>query len=74
MRGREVLEDIQQFLDGMIIRCFTLKYALLPKRREIIGPAELDLWSLYKSQEEYFKGTHTYKNCIAKFSHSIFHL
>lgn len=56
MRGRENLEDIQQFLDNVIIKCFTLKYALLPKRREAIQPAELDLWNLYKSQEEYFKG------------------
>lgn len=56
MRGREVLEEIQQFLDTMIIRCFTIKYALLPKRREIIAPMEMDLWNLYKSQEEYFKG------------------
>lgn len=56
MRGREVLEDMQQFLDTMVIRCFTLKYKLLPKRREIIAPMEMDLWNLYKSQEEYFKG------------------
>lgn len=56
MRGRETLEDIQQFLDAMIIRCFTLKYTLLPKRREVIAPTEMDLWNLYKSQEEYFKG------------------
>lgn len=56
MRGREILDDIQQFLDTVIIRCFTLKYTLLPKRREAITPSDLDLWSLYKSQEEYFKG------------------
>lgn len=56
MKGRETLDEIQQFLETVIIRCFTLKYTLLPKRREALAPKELDLWSLYKSQEEYFKG------------------
>lgn len=56
MRGREILEDVQQFLDTVVIKCFTLKYTLLPKRREAITTTELDLWNLYKSQEDYFKG------------------
>lgn len=56
MKGRETLDDIQQFLESVIIRCFTSKYTLLPKRREAVAPMELELWSLYKSQEEYFKG------------------
>lgn len=56
MKGRENLEDIQQFLDAVIIGSFTFKYALLPKRREAVPPNELHLWNLYKSQEEYFKG------------------
>ncbi|XP_055307206.1 uncharacterized protein LOC129571430 [Sitodiplosis mosellana] len=57
MRGRENLEDILAFLDNVIIKCFTLKYTLVKKRREAVTPAELDLWNLYKSQEEYFKGS-----------------
>lgn len=56
MKGRENLEDIQQFLDAVIIGSFTFKYALLPKRREAVSPNELHLWNLYKSQEEYFRG------------------
>lgn len=56
MRGRETLDDIQQFLENVIIRCFTSKYTLLPKRREAVAPMDLDLWNLYKSQEDYFKG------------------
>lgn len=56
MRGRETRDDIQQFLDGVIIKALTLKYALLPKRREAVAPCEMDLWNMYKSQEEYFKG------------------
>lgn len=59
MKGRETLDDIQNFLESVIIRCFTSKYTLLPKRREAVAPMELDLWSLYKSQEEYFKGMET---------------
>lgn len=58
MKGRETLDDIQQFLETVIIRCFTSKYTLLPKRRDALIPKDLDLWSLYKSQEEYFKGLH----------------
>lgn len=56
MRGRETLDDIQIFLESVIIRCFTSKYTLLPKRREAVPPMDLDLWNLYKSQEDYFKG------------------
>lgn len=56
MKGRETLDDIQHFLETVIIRCFTSKYTLLPKKREALAPMEMDLWSLYKSQEEYFKG------------------
>lgn len=56
MRGRENLEDIQQFLDTVIVKCFTLKYALIPKPRMAVAPHEMDLWNLYKSQEDYFKG------------------
>lgn len=56
MRGRETLDDIQVFLESVIIRCFTSKYTLLPKRREAVPPMDLDLWNLYKSQEDYFKG------------------
>lgn len=56
MKGRETLDDIQNFLETVIIRCFTSKYTLLPKKREALAPMEMDLWSLYKSQEEYFKG------------------
>lgn len=56
MRGRETLDDIQIFLENVIIRCFTSKYTLLPKRREAVPPMDLDLWNLYKSQEDYFKG------------------
>lgn len=58
MKGRENLEDIQQFLDTVIIGSFTFKYALLPKRREAVPPNELHLWNLFKSQEEYFRGIH----------------
>lgn len=69
MRGRESLDDIQNFLEMVIIRCFTSKYTLLPKRREAVAPGELDLWSLYKSQEEYFKG-----NIISKFIFNNFNI
>lgn len=56
MKGRESLEDMQQFLDTVIIQSFTAKYALLPKRREAVPQADLHFWTLYKSQEEYFRG------------------
>lgn len=56
MKGRETLFEIQQFLDTIIIQCFTSKYRLLPKRREAVAPTEIELWNLYKSQESYFRG------------------
>lgn len=56
MRGRETLDDIQHFLETVLVQCFTVKYTLLPKRREAVAPMELDIWNLFKSQEEYFKG------------------
>lgn len=56
MRGRENLDDIQHFLETVLIQCFTVKYTLLPKRREAVAPMDIDLWNLFKSQEEYFKG------------------
>lgn len=56
MRGRETLDDIQHFLETVLIQCFTAKYTLLPKRREAVAPMDIDLWNLFKSQEDYFKG------------------
>lgn len=56
MRGRETFHDIQHFLETIIIPCFTAKYSLLPKRREAVAPMDIELWSLFKYQEEYFKG------------------
>lgn len=58
MKGREALSEIQQFLEHVIIRCFTIKYTLLPKRKEAVAPNEMEIWNLYKSQETYFRGTH----------------
>lgn len=66
MKGRETLDDIQQFLENVIIKCFTSKYTLLPKKREALAPMELDMWSLYKSQEEYFKGNLHFMHGIAR--------
>ncbi|XP_031637650.1 uncharacterized protein LOC116350064 [Contarinia nasturtii] len=57
MRGREILEEIQQFSDSVIIKSFTIKYALISKRKEAVTSTEMDLYNLYKSQEEYFRGS-----------------
>lgn len=56
MKGRESLDSLQAFLEAVIIQCFTAKYALLPKRREAVAPMEMELWNLFRAQEEYFKG------------------
>lgn len=56
MRGRETMDDIQRFLEDIIIKSLTSKYTLLPKRREAVATIDIDVWSLYKSQESYFKG------------------
>ena len=56
MKGRESLAELQAFLETVIIKAFTVKYTLLPKKREIVTPAEVDLWNLYNKQEKYFKG------------------
>lgn len=57
MKGRDTVHEIQDFLDRIIIKCFTMKYLLLPKRREAVPSGDMDKWNLYKSQEEYFAGT-----------------
>lgn len=56
LKQRATIDQIQQFLENIIIKSLTLKYSLLPKRREAVPPLEIDLWNLYKSQESYFKG------------------
>lgn len=72
MKGRENLDDIQYFLESVITRCFTHKYALLPKRREAVQTNELDVWNMYKQQEEYFKGRinllHAFLSTFRKYS------
>lgn len=69
MRGRETRSDLQQFLETTIKKCFTAKYTLLPKRREAVAPMEMDLWNLYKSQEDYFKGKYRRSISIISLSH-----
>lgn len=59
MKGRDTIHDIQDFLDRVIIKCFTVKYLLLPKRREAVPNGDIDVWNLYKSQEGYFPGKNT---------------
>lgn len=56
MRGRETKEDIQQFLDNIIVKSLTNKYTLLPKKRDAVPSMDMDVWNLYKKQESYFKG------------------
>lgn len=69
MKGRENLEDVQQFLEKVLVQCFTAKYALLLKRREAVPSNEHHFWNLYKSQEEYFKGIDRFECfCIKNFS------
>lgn len=55
MRGRETLADLQQFLDSVVVRCFSEKYMLLFKKRECVrNPKQLAMWIHYEQQASYF--------------------
>lgn len=55
MRGRETLAELQQFLDAVIVRCFTDKYTLLHKKRECVrNPQQLAMWKHFVTQASYF--------------------
>lgn len=57
MKGRDTLSDLQNFLDTVIIRCFSEKYALaLKERRFVRNFQDIEQWKMYRSQQEYFPG------------------
>lgn len=57
MKGRETLEELNGFLHNTIIRCFTDKYTLAAKDRQVItNQHDITLWKLYESQTDYFPG------------------
>jgi hypothetical protein len=57
MRNRETLAELQNFMETIIIPCFTDKYTMVYKKRECIRhPADLDKWKMYQAQVSYFPG------------------
>lgn len=55
MKGRETLEDLHAFIASIFVPTFTEKYQLIHKKRDAIGNAqELEIWSMFKQQEDYF--------------------
>lgn len=58
MKGRETIDDLQSFLDTVIIACLTDKYTLFFKKREAIRiNPDVERWKLYHNQSSYHPGT-----------------
>lgn len=57
MVGRESLDEINTFLESIIIACFNEKYQLLYRKRSTLRkPKDMELWNLYNQQESYVPG------------------
>lgn len=55
MKGRETLDELRHFFDSVIVKCFTIKYTLMHKHREVVrNQHDMILWKHYHSQAEYF--------------------
>lgn len=55
MKGRDTLDDLQHFMDNVIVRCFSEKYALFHKQQNCVrNPQDLLRWKLFHQQCEYF--------------------
>lgn len=57
MCGRETLDQLNAFLETVIIPCFTEKYQLLYKDRSCVrNQNDLELWKLYNEQASTLPG------------------
>lgn len=57
MCGRETLDQLNSFLETIIIPCFNEKYKLIHKERSgLRNLNDLDLWKLYKEQASLLPG------------------
>lgn len=57
MKGRDTIDDLRHFFEDVVVRCFTLKYALYYKERQVVKNAhDLALYQLYHQQTNYFPG------------------
>lgn len=57
MKGRETQDELNVFLENVIINLFNEKYQLLHRVRSFVKqPADLELWKTYNEQGSYFPG------------------
>ncbi|KAL5284232.1 hypothetical protein ACFFRR_006484 [Megaselia abdita] len=57
MKGRETCDELNAFLENIIISIFNEKYQLLHRVRNFVKqPADFELWKLYNEQISYFPG------------------
>ncbi|XP_075162733.1 uncharacterized protein LOC142235361 [Haematobia irritans] len=56
MCGRESLDQLNSFLDTVIIPCFNEKYQLIHKQRQHLRNNDLELWKMYNEQSSYIPG------------------
>lgn len=54
MCGRTNIDDIQNFLDTVIIKCFIFKYRILSRKRNSIPVKDRHLYDLFLEQEKEF--------------------
>lgn len=57
MKGRSNIEELQEFLENVIVKIFTAKYILFFKKRSALLPADYQLWDMYREQASYFEGS-----------------
>uniref|UniRef100_A0A1I8MGB2 SKA complex subunit 1 n=1 Tax=Musca domestica TaxID=7370 RepID=A0A1I8MGB2_MUSDO len=56
MCGRETVDQLNGFLESVIIPCFNEKYQLIHKQRNILRSNDLELWKMYNEQASYLPG------------------
>ncbi|XP_073817643.1 uncharacterized protein [Musca autumnalis] len=56
MSGRETVDQLNGFLETVIIPCFNEKYQLIHKQRNILRGNDLELWKMYNDQSSYIPG------------------
>ncbi|XP_013108833.1 uncharacterized protein LOC106088080 [Stomoxys calcitrans] len=58
MCGRETLDQLNSFLETVIIPCFNEKYKLIHKQRQGLRSNDLELWKMFNEQSHYLPGKH----------------
>lgn len=56
MKNRTAVEELQEFLENVVIKCFNDKYTLFYKKRDAVSNPDRNLWIAFHEQKSYFNG------------------